>query len=77
MRFDTHSGAVEVRLPRGAPISVDAVTVTGSIDNGWSYARPIAGREGRGMELSISSVTSAARVSIRSFKGNARLSILQ
>jgi hypothetical protein len=76
LRFDTHSGAVEVRPPRGTPASVDAVTMTGGIENVWSDARPIPGREGRGMELNVSSRTAAARISIRSFKGNVRLAAM-
>lgn len=72
-RFDTHSGAIELRLARGATVDVDAATVTGQIENAWSSRRPIVGREGRGMELGISSDMGAARVSIRSFKGNVRL----
>ena len=72
-RFDTHSGSVELRLPRPANIEVDAATITGRIENAWSAARGIAGREGRGMELGFSSGMGGARVSIRSFKGNVRL----
>lgn len=72
-RFDTHAGAVDLHVPRGAAMSVDAVTMTGTIENGWSKARPIAGREGRGMELGFSSGMGGASVSVRSFKGNVRL----
>jgi len=72
-RFDTHSGSIDLRLDRSS-VSVDAVTMTGRIENGLSKARPIAGREGRGMEVGISSGTSAASVTVRSFKGNVRLS---
>lgn len=72
-RFDTHSGAIELRLPPRADVEIAAATVTGSIENAWSTRRPVAGREGRGMELGISSGMGGARVSIRSFKGNVRL----
>jgi hypothetical protein len=72
-RFDTHSGAVDLRFTRGVALSVDAVTLTGTIENSWSSTRPIAGREGRGMELGISSGMGGARVSVRSFKGSVRL----
>jgi hypothetical protein len=72
-KFDTHSGAIELRLARRASIEVDAASITGSIENGWTNARPIAGREGRGMELGTSSGMGGARVTIRSFKGNVRL----
>jgi DUF4097 and DUF4098 domain-containing protein YvlB len=73
VRFDTHSGAIELRLARGARVDLDASSVTGSIENGWSATRPAAGREGRGMELGLSSGMGGARVSVRSFKGNVKL----
>lgn len=73
LRFDTHSGAVDLRIPRPSSLEMDAITVTGAIENTWSSSRPIAGREGRGMELGFSSGTGVARVSIRSFKGNVRI----
>ncbi len=72
-RFDTHSGAVELRLAGAASLEVDAATITGQIENGWSRTRPIAGREGRGMELATSSGMAGARVLVRSFKGNVKL----
>lgn len=73
VRFDAHSGAVELRLPRKTNVEIDAATVTGTIENAWSSTRPVAGREGRGMEIGISSGMGGARVSIRSFKGSIRL----
>jgi DUF4097 and DUF4098 domain-containing protein YvlB len=72
-KFDTHSGSIELRLAPRADLEIDAASVTGSIENAWTRTRPIAGREGRGMELGISSGMGGARVSIRSFKGNIRL----
>jgi len=73
VKFDTHSGSIELRLAPRADLEIDASSVTGSIENAWTRTRPIAGREGRGMELGISSGMGGARVSIRSFKGNVRL----
>ncbi|HEU4995374.1 MAG TPA: DUF4097 family beta strand repeat-containing protein [Gemmatimonadaceae bacterium] len=72
-KFDTHSGAIELRLARRADLEIDAASITGSIENGWNSGRPIAGREGRGMELGTSSGMGGARVTIRSFKGNVKL----
>lgn len=72
MRFDTHSGAIELRLGR-TPVELDIATMTGTIENRWSTSRPAAGREGRGMELSTSSGMGAARVEVKSFKGNVRV----
>jgi hypothetical protein len=75
VRLDTHSGAIELRLVPGASLEVDAASITGLIENQWSRTRPIAGREGRGMELATSSGTAGARVLVRSFKGNVRLAV--
>ena len=47
-------------------------TMTGTIENQWNGRRAIAGREGRGMELGTGS--GGARIQIRSFKGNVRVS---
>lgn len=73
LRFDSHSGAIELRLGRGEPVELDVATMTGTIENGFSSHRPAPGREGRGMELSTSSGMGAARVEVKSFKGNVRL----
>lgn len=75
LRFDTHSGPIELLMPRKADVEIDAATMTGTIENKWSMARPIAGREGRGMELGTSSGMGGARVLVRSFKGNVRLAV--
>ena len=73
MRFDTHSGSVELRLSRKANVEVDAASVVGSIENTWNSGRTIVGREGRGMELGTSNGTGGARVQVRSFKGSIRI----
>ena len=72
LRFDTHGGAIELRLGR-TPVEMDIATMTGTIENTLSAHRPVAGREGRGMELSSSSGMGAARVEVKSFKGNVRI----
>jgi hypothetical protein len=59
-----------LRLPPKPNLELDAATVTGTIENGVTSSRPIAGREGRGMELGFSSGTGDTRVVVRSFKGN-------
>jgi len=69
----THSGRVELRLPPKPNVELDAATGTGTIGNAVTSSRPIAGREGRGMELGFSSGTGDTRVVIRSFKGNVEL----
>jgi hypothetical protein len=67
---DTHAGPIELRLRTRPDADVDAATVTGTIENSLTPQRPIAGREGRGMELGFSSGSASARIVIRSFKGN-------
>ena len=75
LRFDTHSGGVDLRLPSNATIEIDAQTMTGSIENTWNRGRPIAGREGRGMELGTANgAGGGGRLQVRSFKGNVRVS---
>lgn len=69
----THSGAIELRLPPKPNVELDAVTVTGGIENGVTSSRPVKGREGRGMELGFSSGGGDTRVVVRSFKGNVTL----
>jgi hypothetical protein len=70
---DTHSGPIELRLAPRLDAEFDLATVTGSIENTLTARRPIAGREGRGMELGFTGGTGRARILVRSFKGNISL----
>jgi len=70
--IDTHSGAIELQLGKAA-LDIEATTITGSITNTVTARRPTPGREGRGEELTLSLGTGAARATLRSFKGNIRL----
>lgn len=68
LRFDTHGGSVAITLPaRGADLEV--TTISGSIRNEASSARPLAGRYGRGAELKTTVGDGGAAVSVRTFKG--------
>ena len=69
VELETHSGSIAVLLPRKADLTVDAASVTGTIDNAWTRARPVMGREGRGMSLVAENGTASGRVVVRSFKG--------
>jgi len=71
--FDTHGGPIELRLATPLDAEVDVATVTGTIENTLNSRRPIAGREGRGMELGFTSGTGRGRVLVRTFKGNIQL----
>jgi len=66
----THSGRIELRLLPKPNVELDAMTVTGAIENAVTSNRPVPGREGRGMELGFSSGGGSTRIVARSFKGN-------
>ena len=70
--IDSHSGTIELQIGK-ASLDIDATTITGSITNSVSTRRPTPGREGRGEELTLSLGTGEARATLRSFKGNIRL----
>jgi hypothetical protein len=70
--IDTHSGAIELQLGK-ASLDIEATTITGSITNNVTARRPTPGREGRGEELTLSLGTGDARATLRSFKGNIRI----
>jgi hypothetical protein len=70
--IDSHSGTIELQVGK-ASLDVDATTITGRITNSVTTRRPTPGREGRGEELTLSLGTGDARATLRSFKGNIRL----
>jgi DUF4097 and DUF4098 domain-containing protein YvlB len=67
--FDTHSGNVDIAIPEKTGASFSIVTIAGSIINNLSKKSPIAGRFGRGAELTTEDSGGGARVSVRTFKG--------
>lgn len=72
LAVDGHSGAIELRLPRDIAADFDLTTISGSIDNELTAARPTSGREMRGRELRFSAGgggASSASISVNSFKG--------
>jgi hypothetical protein len=70
--IDSHSGSIELLIGK-ASLDIEATTITGSITNNVSTRRPTPGREGRGEELTLSLGIGEARATLRSFKGNIRL----
>ena len=72
--IDTHSGTVDLRVTPKLSADVDIATMSGQIENAFSKRAPIAGREGRGQELAFMAGNGGARVYVRSFKGNVKLS---
>ncbi len=68
LRFDTHGGMVDIVLPsRGADLEV--TTISGTIRNEASSARPLVGRYGRGAELTTSVGDGGAGIKVRTFRG--------
>jgi DUF4097 and DUF4098 domain-containing protein YvlB len=67
--FDTHSGTIDLAIPDKTPASFSVVTIAGSITNNFSKNSPIAGRFGRGAELTMDESGGGAKVSVRTFKG--------
>lgn len=70
--IDSHSGSIELLIGK-ASLDIEATTITGSITNNVSTRRPTPGREGRGEELTLSLGIGEARATLRSFKGNIKL----
>ena len=73
VELETHSGPIDVQLPLRGDAEIDAATITGAIDTQWTRARPVPGREGRGMTLATSSGMGGGRIVVRSFKGTVQL----
>ena len=67
--FDTHSGAVDIAIPDKVNADVSIVTISGTINNNISKARPVSGRFGRGTELNFETGAGGAKISVRTFKG--------
>jgi DUF4097 and DUF4098 domain-containing protein YvlB len=70
---DTHSGAVDLRLPAKLSADIDVATMAGRIENGLTKRAAVPGREGRGEEIGFTTGNGGARIYVRSFKGNVRL----
>jgi hypothetical protein len=67
--FDTHSGAIDIAIPDRTGASFSVVSIAGKIANHLSKNNPIAGRFGRGEELTMDAGGGGSRVSVRTFKG--------
>lgn len=67
--FETHSGAVALRIPGDVAAEFDITTINGTIDNGVSRVMPTNASDGRGRVLSFATRPGAAQVTVRSFKG--------
>lgn len=66
--FNSHSGRIELYLPRTSA-EIDAATMTGAIENGYTKTPAIASRDKRGQEIGIGIGNGGPRYYVRSFKG--------
>jgi hypothetical protein len=69
LTIDTHSGRVELRLAPKSGADIDVVTVSGTVTNRLTAARPIPGMGARGQELGTSVAGGGRSITIRTFKG--------
>lgn len=70
--FETVSGTIELRIPSRASVEVDVETFSGAIQS--DFGKPTGGGGFMpGKELSFSTGSGGARISIRSFSGKIRI----
>ena len=67
--FDSHSGAIDIAIPTRTGASFSVVSIAGKITNSLSKTSPVAGRFGRGAELTLEANGGGAKVTVRTFKG--------
>lgn len=75
--FDTHSGAIDLAIPKSSDLTFNVVTIAGNISNQLSSQRPTSGRFGRGAELQMDLNAGGAQVSVKTFKGTILLRPIQ
>ena len=73
--FDTHSGSMDIAIPRRTGADFEIASIAGTISNELNYSKPVKGRYGRGSELIMTNSSGGARVNVRSFKGPVTLRI--
>jgi DUF4097 and DUF4098 domain-containing protein YvlB len=70
---NTHSGAIEIAIPRSSSAFLDVASMVGTIDNALTGRPAIAGREHRGQEIGVQVGDGSSRIYVRTFKGNVKL----
>jgi len=73
LELSNHEGAVDLRLPRTVSGVFDLSTINGTIENGFTEARPAAISTTRSRALRVQLGGGGAHVSVRTFKGPIRL----
>ena len=67
--FESHSGRVELTLPRTVSADFDVSTFGGPIENRLTKTRPKTSEKGRTRTLAFSAGDGGAEVQVRNFKG--------
>lgn len=71
--FDTHSGTVDITIPKSAGTDIEIVTIAGKIVNKLTSTIPRLGRYGRGGEMNTTNGDGGAQMIVKSFKGDITL----
>jgi hypothetical protein len=71
--FDTHSGTVDISIPKSAGTDIEIVTIAGKIVNKLTSTIPRLGRYGRGGEMNTTNGEGGAQMIVKSFKGDITL----
>ncbi|MDQ3697111.1 MAG: DUF4097 domain-containing protein [Gemmatimonadota bacterium] len=69
LTFDSHSGAVVLRVPPALAATFEVTTISGEITNELTTARPAFASERRARELGITTGGGGAVITVRTFKG--------
>ncbi len=73
LELSDHEGAVDLLLPRNTDGVFDLSTVTGTIENAFTDARPAASAAARNRALRVQLGDGGAHVTVRTFRGAIRL----
>jgi hypothetical protein len=73
LEMSNHEGAVDLRLPRSVSGVFDLSTISGTIENGFTGARPAVSSAPRTRALRVQLGDGGAHVTVRTFRGPIRL----
>lgn len=73
--IDDYGGTVDVALAAHMGGACEVTTVFGRIDTEIPSVRPVAGAGGRGQSLTLAVGHGTARVTVRTFKGDVRVTV--
>ena len=73
LELSNHDGSVDLLLPRDAGGVFDLSTVSGTIENGFGSARPVARVDAPSRSLRVQLREGGAHVTVRTFRGVIRL----